>query len=368
MRPSTSVAALLVGGLSAVACESPDLGNSEQAIINGTLDPDDVAIVGLVNRSSSCGQDDSYIDCSATLVAPRVVVTAAHCLGFDPPNKYSAFFGTSFAAGGTRIPVVGGGAHPAYDEASHANDVAAFILESDAPSNAVPIPMHTTSLPDLTGTMVRMVGYGVTNVDATVTGDRMTGTGRITAVGAEDITMEPAPGMSCHGDSGGPVIADLGSGEELIGVTSYGDPVCATTGVAIRIDRQLAFVQQVIDEAAAMPSRRTFDPSESFCGKTCTTDAECPSDTVCFSIENQPRHCVYRGLPAGDFGRACTMNEGETLCVTMPDGACRQYLPCDVDKPPGDGGCCSAGSAAGIPLVPCALVFVAMRRRRRRSA
>lgn len=363
MRRSSFLAAV-IAGLVAPACDDPRLGHREQAIINGTPAPSDVAVMGLAYHQSSCGQDISYIDCSGTLIAPRVVVTAAHCFGFDPPNVHHVFFGTSFAAGGTLIPVVGGRVHPDYDATTHANDIAALILESDAPSSIAPIPLRRTPLPDITGTTVRMIGFGLTDIMATQTGDRMSGTGRVTVVGTDDITMEPAPAMSCHADSGGPVLADLGAGEELVGVTSYGDAACALTGVAIRVDRQLAFLDAILAEAAASPPRRAFDPNERFCATTCERDDDCPAGTVCFSLDDQPRHCVYQGLPAGEFGKTCTMSAGETPCVTMPDGSCRQYVSCDQVPPDS---CCSAGrSGAGVGSgVVAALALLAMRRRRR---
>lgn len=160
MNRSFLVAAVLVAGLSSAACDaaSDPVGHSEQAIVNGTLAPGDVAVVGLAHRAVTCEPNPTSIECSATLVAPRVVVTAAHCLGFAPPNAFEVFFGASFEEGGLAIPVVGGRAHPAYDAVTHANDIAVLVLESDAPATIVPIPMRTVALPDLTGSTVRMVG------------------------------------------------------------------------------------------------------------------------------------------------------------------------------------------------------------------
>lgn len=360
MRPSRFVALAL--GLSVPACDDVQLARSEHAIINGTPAPSDDAVVGLAYRQTSCGEELSSIDCSGTLIAPRVVVTAAHCFGFDPPNAHQVFFGASFPAGGTLISVAGGRVHPAYDATTHANDLAVLFLAEDAPAGIAPVPAHTGPLPDLTGTDVRMIGFGITALDATDAGERRTGTGRITAVGADDITMEPAPGMSCHGDSGGPVVADLGGGEEWIGVTSFGDAACAQTGVAIRVDRQRAFLDEAIADAAALPPRRAFDATEPFCATTCETDADCPADTVCFSLDDQPRHCVYRGLPAGEFGASCTASTNDFMCAAMPDGSCRRYTSCD-ELPPD--GCCGTGRGAGRGSgVLAALALLAIRRRR----
>ncbi len=356
---------LWIGLFSITACQSAELGTTEQAIIGGSPSANDSAVVGIAPRQLDCGQDITSISCTGTLIAPRVVVTAAHCLGYDPANGFSVLFGASATAGGTLIPVVGGRAHPDFDTESHANDIAVLILESDAPAGVTPIPMHTTALPDLTGTTVRMIGYGITSISGTDTGERMTGEAMVTEVSTDDIRMEPAPAMSCHGDSGGPVLADTGAGEELVGVTSYGDAACAQFGVAKRVDRQLAFIQTILDEAAAWTERRPFDPSEDLCARTCASDADCPADTVCFSIEDQPTYCVYRGLPAGSFGATCTASNGDALCTRMPDGTCRFYAACSSEPP--DDGCCNASSSSGgwLSSVVLALAIAFVRRRGR---
>jgi len=321
-------------------------------------------VVGLAHRDPSCGHEQAAIDCTGTLVAPRVVITAAHCLAFDPPNVDEVFFGASFSDGGVSIPVIGGRTDPDYDATTHAHDVAALILASDAPAGTVPVPLRRAALPDLTGATVRMVGYGITSVSATDVGVRMTGNGQISAVGADDLSIAPAPAMSCDGDSGGPVLADTGAGEELVGVTSYGDAACATLAVAIRVDRELAFIQAILDEAATPVDRPPFDPSAPLCATTCESDTDCSADTVCFGAAH-PKHCVYRGLQPGQFGALCTP-DATAICVTMPDGSCRSYLACDDLPPPADSGC-STGSGGSSLLSVLAVAWLMSRRARRRA-
>ena len=367
-------AALVVAfGLAASACDDAGsrVSGDEQSIINGAPAPNDVAVVGIGQRSVGCGADAWSIECTGTLVAPRVVVTAAHCLGLAPPNAQQVFFGASLSEGGIVIPVVGGRAHPQFDPTTHANDIAALILESDAP--VAPIPMRATPLPDLTGTDVRLVGFGLTSITTSDTGVRRAGTARVTAVGADDVTMEPSPAMSCRGGSGGPVLADTGGGEQLIGVTSHGDAACAEYGVAIRVDRQLqAFLQPILAEAAAPPARRPFDPDEPLCATPCSADADCPAETVCFALGDGPPRCVYRGVPAGEFDAECTADDTTCAlaCLAMPDGSCRRHIPCESlgtsECRPDDPGCgCRTASPRSIVLVAPVLVSILRRRRRR---
>ena len=302
------------------------------SIVGGSPAPDEDAVVGLSRHAVSC-EPQVAIDCSATLIAPRVVITAAHCLGFDPPNVYDVFFE------GTTIPVVGGHAHPDYDPNTFAHDIAVLLLASDAP--VAPMAMRIESLPDLTE--VTIAGYGITDTAAPMTGVRFAGTAHVTMVGNNVIDLEPGPAIACAGDSGGPVI----SNGELIGVISHGDAVCMQTGHAWRVDRERDFIFGVIAELAQ--SRAPFDPNANLCARACATDRDCPADTVCFG-----ERCVYRGLPPGTFATTCTTEP----CVTVPDGSCRHYEPCAADP-----GCGCGSTSSPSPL----LLILLLRRARSRS-
>ncbi len=347
------------------ACTA-DVSTAPSAITNGSDAPDDEAVVAVIHRSVRCDPESVPLECTGTLVAPRVVVTAAHCLEMGPANALEVYVGASYPGGGVRVPVAVGRAHPLFDSATHANDIAVLILGGDAPAS--PVPMRSDALPDLAGTDVRVAGYGITSGTASDVGTRRAGIARVTETADDELRMAPGPAMSCKGDSGGPVFATTGASgaEELVGVTSWGDPACTQFGVAMRVDRQHAFIQSVIDEAAALGARRAFDPAEDFCATTCETDADCPDETVCFG---EPAHCVYRGLPAATFGDACT-TDGACSCVAMPDGTCRELVPCfsegdsecHMTTPPDDPGCgCHTGDRGGALIVAGALALVLRR-------
>lgn len=329
---------------------------TQQAIVGGAPS-NEPAVAAILRRSVACKPDATPVECTGTLVAPRVVVTAAHCVAELPVNGLEVFFGMDVAAPGARIAVIGGRAHPDFDPATHANDVAALILAADAP--VAPIAL-APALPDLTNTDVRLVGYGITAGTGTDVGAQRAGTARVTEMSANELRMVPGPAMSCRGDSGGPVL----SGGQLAGVTSYGDPACTQLGVAMRADAYAAFFAPVLQEAATAAPRAPFDPDAAFCDRSCASDADCPDETVCAR-----ERCVYRGLPAGELGGDCT-NDGACQCIALPGGACREFVPCVTEGPStctaSDPGC-GCGASNGGSFALAALLLAAMLRASRRD-
>ncbi len=342
-----------LAGLALLGACGIETNIAQQPIVGGALS-NEPAVVALLRRSVSCHPDATPVECTGTLVAPRVVITAAHCVGDAPVNALEVFFGTDVLGTGTRIAVIGGRAHPDWNPQTHANDVAALILASDAP--VPPIALAAT-LPDLTNTDVRLVGYGITTGTGTDVGEQRAGTARVTEATAAELRMVPGPAMSCRGDSGGPAL----SNNQLVGVTAYGDPACAQFGVAMRADAYMAFFQSVLLEAETLAPRAPFDPAAAFCDLTCANDADCPDETVCFHDR-----CAYEGLPAGELGGSCS-GDGPCQCIALPGGECREFLPCVTEGSStcraSDPGCGCGTSGGGGWLAPLVAVL-ALRRRR----
>src|SRR5258708_27121188 len=136
------------------ACEpgsSADrFGRSAQTIIGGAVDGDDPGVVAFVQ--------DGYPYCSGTLVVPRVVLTAAHCLNGAAPRN--VFMGVAPSLGGAFIDVLDYRVPPRFDPTTLENDVGVVLLaEASAHPSwpLLPTPMDATFV----GMNVRLVGFWI---------------------------------------------------------------------------------------------------------------------------------------------------------------------------------------------------------------
>lgn len=314
----------------------PAPGVERQAVVGGALDPGSPAVGAIVPVSPTCGEpaDASLVTCSGTLVAPRVVLTAAHCVeNADAPQVLAVVFAPEVAQAlpAERVRAVEGRLHPAWSAGE--NDIGALILAEDAP--VAPAPLDLSALPpDLVGRTTRVVGFGVDEEGEI--GRRRSGTARVTAVEAGTFSTAAEPGMSCGGDSGGPSFLEVDGAERLLGVTSFGDLAC-TTGTNTRVDVHAAFLQAILDEVAqAPPARPPLDPTVDTCTARCEGHADCPLGMACVPRPGGEKSCAAAGLEAGHFGAACTGPDGDRLCVKAGE-ACRLWLPCtETDD---EGGC-----------------------------
>lgn len=205
------------------------------SIVGGQASTDE-AVVALRVRAA-CGQPPALV-CSAVRLSPRALLTAAHC-ATEPPGLLEVVLGPSADAS------VAASARVAAVRLAPAPLDLAVVITTDE------LPGATHALGDLpataAGATVTVVGYG--SDGATGLGDRRDGTATIARVDAAAIELAPGPALTCAGDSGGAVLLD----GALVAITSFGDPDCAISSTAVRVDAARAFLDDAVRAAAATP-------------------------------------------------------------------------------------------------------------------
>lgn len=350
------------------ACSPAPVEDVRSAIVDGTVAPEDAAVGALVARRARCVEPEPALLCTVTLIAPRVVLTAAHCLDtFGADGQYEVLFDDALRTSSMAFVVIGVRAHPGYDPRTHENDLALMLLAAPVPG-IVPVPLATTSV--AAGDTVRAVGFGTTRDAAQPAGIRRSGTMVVSALSTSAFQTTRAPAMTCTGDSGGPVFT-VGSPQTLAGVTASGDPGCTTEAFNVRVDTQRdTFVGPFLAEAEQAPSISPPRAAElaPLCARTCARTEDCPAALSCVKDETGAGQCLSLALREGAYLESCASDDqcGGATCArvwTTGADACRCFVPC---PPAPKFGCTTApGAPLGLWLVVLAGRHFVRRRRDR---
>ena len=237
---------LLLGVAAAVGTLA--LAAGAWAITNGGPDGNGHPEVGAL-LAQQAFSDGTWEECTGTLIAPKVFLTAEHCdegvsrvaVTFD--SVYDASTGTTYWGTWHGDPNYGGGE-------SDPHDIAVVVLDK-AVKGITPARLPAAgSLDGLSGSQqFTSVGYGAQSVTSGHGSKQLHYADvRYVAVGTLN-SVTPAwlrisqnastgNGGTCYGDSGGPNFLGAGSSETNIvaGTTISGDTWCRSTNVDYRLD------------------------------------------------------------------------------------------------------------------------------------
>ena len=287
-----------------ISLTSPALaGTSQLPIINGEQIDDDVfpSAGALIVVASMIGTDIVMPMCTATLIAPDVVMTAGHCVD-EYPLTYGLFpldshsFCVSFesdlawmtAQGNTDLPddaacSSGFVAHQDFDiqgmdgsvdGMAEYDDIALVFLEEPVTDRAHAwLPTEEEAEAIVEQLVVDIVGYGQRDAapmdpfGAPPEPLRFWGESFVNEVADYELQIggDASTTRKCHGDSGGPSYAQIGFGpetERVIGVTSHAYSAaedCNIGGVDTRVDHYLDWIDEEMRNACDAGLRTECD-------------------------------------------------------------------------------------------------------------
>ena len=238
---------LLGAGLLSVAVgcagepEGMNLSTELEAIVGGTK-VTGLPAVGVILQ-------DGQTSCTGTLIAPRTVLTAGHCVDprFTDPSRMSFGIGSSIAGLQYEIQVSDAQPHPDYFYDGHSiqGDIGLLYLAKDAPVAPMAFNRATMSA-SWVGKTLLFVGFGLSD------GFNQTGDGikravqiPVTGVFADRFRFQAQGKSTCMGDSGGPAFAlDEDGNLVVVGVTSSSlSPTCSSWVEDTRVDVYQDFVE-----------------------------------------------------------------------------------------------------------------------------
>jgi secreted trypsin-like serine protease len=213
------------------------------AVVGGTPVPS-----GGYGYAVAIGDTDGAY-CGGTLIAPAVVLTAAHCITARPTSlaRLRVLAGTRTIGADLALPdgdrvrgVTAVYVHPKFSQTTMRYDAALLVLDG-APAGVPVIPL--TAATPRAGSSVTAAGWGTTGEGASAVAQLRSvgltvatasscrrGNARLGPLFAPSMLCASGPRRdTCSGDSGGPLVGRSHGRAVLVGITSFGDG-CARAG------------------------------------------------------------------------------------------------------------------------------------------
>lgn len=276
------------------------------------------------HRSVGYLASGDLVGCTGTMVGPRTVLTAGHCISGDSQT---------FVLGGAEYVSQSSVIHSKYDPTTRLNDIGVLRLR-----RAVHVvPSALAPWPKGAGASVSLVGFGATSEGSTDSGTKRRAVNTIKSLHTTTFNIAGTGGGTgnvCHRDSGAPVFEGAKDQGPQLGVVIGGVKPCGTVGIAARVDVYLAWLK---DKAGAT-GLAVLGETGSF-GLPCKTGKDCKSGLCEIDPASGDRFC---SAPCPGEGAVCP---GGGVCVDPGDGQATCQLPAPPEL---DDTGCSIGVGSGV--------------------
>ncbi len=208
--------------------DAAELSQHDSPIVGGTPTQEFDSVVLLEAGANRC---------TGTLIAPDVVLTAAHCVD-DHPGEVRVLWCDDCANGWCDDMQTTADVHPYphFNPDTMYGDLAVVVLPRPAPTRPIPI-YRDEPRPGWRGVdSPTFVGFGTTQAVASDGGVKRQVQIPVDEWDSAFLYYEDSQRQTCFGDSGGPALVEHDGAWAVAGVNSYGDDHCASFGVSVRVD------------------------------------------------------------------------------------------------------------------------------------
>ncbi len=317
-------------------------GTAEPTLYN-LLENQKKAIGALIGRNYNWGNF-----CTATLIAPNVVLSAAHCVVgsfFNPapsPADVKFAIGRDAKTPDYTFQVVEIHSNPAYtgsgsDPAAH--DQCVLIL-GESVTDKIPdiqvFPYNTEVLPsEFSTSQVQNVGYGATNnSDGDNNSKRWWVAEDVYSVsnGSFSVYGNGTHGV-CFGDSGGPSLFLINNRVTVVGTVSWGDESCLDEDHFARTDADSAWLMQYAEPQTGCGDVDEIGQCDGAIARWCDNgsliEVDCREQgmTCGLNSESQQYRCVEDPCLGLDHKGGCFPGD---IAMWCDDGQLKQRkcIPC----------------------------------------